>query len=229
MAPNNPHERTSKNVKAPAKTTVIFGFMAGVMCGLLAYRVTLEFGGFAVVSRQSIEQQQALVKELERENDELTSELFRPRESAWETPQTGGLPYDVEADASADVALARDSAVRNRKFLMVTFGANWCQDCRNLHWILHQQEVEEYTGSLFEFVNVDVGKFNRNTDVAEELGVSLTRGIPVAMFFDPDGRVIGTTNDGELEPARHYSSKQILKFVRDIVERSRISAPDAVN
>jgi len=89
--------------------------------------------------------------------------------------------------------------------------------------------VENYTRDLFQFVNVDVDKFNQNRHVADELGVSLTKGIPVAVFFDPDGQVIGTTNEGELEPARRYSSKQILKFVRDIVERSQISAPDAVN
>jgi hypothetical protein len=50
----------------------------------------------------------------------------------------------------------------------------------------------------------------------------------VAVFFDPQGQVIGTTNDGELEPARRYSSRHILKFVRDIAERSLIQAPDAV-
>jgi len=57
----------------------------------------------------------------------------------------------------------------------------------------------------------------------------LSRGIPVAIFFDPAGEVIGTTNDGQLEPARYYSSKQILKFVRDIVEHSRVLAPDSVD
>jgi len=64
--------------------------------------------------------------------------------------------------------------------------------------------------------------------VAAELGVTLSKGIPVAIVFDPDGNVIGTTNEGELEPARHYSSKQILRFVKDIVEQSRITYPDAV-
>ena len=58
--------------------------------------------------------------------------------------------------------------------------------------------------------------------------MSLTRGIPFAIFFDLQGQLIGTTNEGQLEPARRYSSKQILKFVRDIAERSRILAPDAV-
>ncbi len=47
-------------------------------------------------------------------------------------------------------------------------------------------------------------------------------------YMAADGQVIGTTNEGQLEPARRYSSKQILKFMRDITERSRILAPDAV-
>jgi len=35
-------------------------------------------------------------------------------------------------------------------------------------------------------------------------------------------------HNGELVPARRYSSKQILKFARDVAERSRIAAPDSV-
>lgn len=34
---------------------------------------------------------------------------------------------------------------------------------------------------------------------------------------------------GQSETARRYSSRQILKFMRDIAERARIQAPDAVN
>ena len=113
-------------------------------------------------------------------------------------------------------------------FLMVTFGANWCLDCRTLYRHLHSPEVQEYTKSTFDFVNVNVGKFNTNVDLASELGVDLRRGIPVAIFFGPDGQSIGTTNEGQLEPARFYTSRQILKFVRDIAEKSLIAAPDSV-
>jgi len=216
-------------VKTLGKSALITGFIIGIICGLAAYHAALGIGGFTLVNRQTIEQQQSIVSELQQENRELTEELFRPREFMWEIPDSGELPYDTDADASEEVATARIAAVQNKKFLMVTFGANWCRDCRNLHQILHREEVENYTSDLFQFVNVDVGKFNQNRDVAEELGISLTKGIPVAVFFDQQGRVIGTTNKGELEPARRYSSKQILKFVRDIVERSQISAPDSVN
>ena len=211
------------------RSAALIGFAVGMICGLTAYHVVLKTGDFSWVSQQTMEHQRSVISELQEENRVLTEELFRPRESLWEMPDTGQLPNDDDDDASAEVATARAVAVRNEKFLMVTFGANWCRDCRNLHLILHRDEVESYTRDLFQFVNVDVGKFNQNRHVAEELGISLSKGIPVAVFFDPQGQVIGTTNRGELEPARRYSSKQILKFVRDIVERSQISAPDAVN
>jgi thioredoxin 1 len=217
-----------KFVNKMRKFALITGFVAGIVCGLAGYHAALKLGDFALVSRHTLDQQHSLLTELQEENNELTEELFRPRGPLWEMPETGELPYDGDDDASKEVAAARAAAVREMKFLMVTFGANWCRDCRNLHRNLHSEDVENYTRDLFQFVNVDVGKFNQNRQVADDLGISLSRGIPVAIFFDPQGQVIGTTNEGQLEPARRYSSRQILKFVRDVAERSKIAAPDAV-
>ncbi|MDH3902989.1 MAG: thioredoxin family protein [Xanthomonadales bacterium] len=211
------------------KPASIIGFAAGIVCGLAVYHVALKIGDFTVLSPQDLEQRNNTLAELEEENHELSEELFRPRGPSYEVLDEGELPYDGNDDATSEVATARAAAVNEKKFLMVTFGANWCRDCRNLHRILHTEELEDYTTDLFAFVNVDVGKFNQNKHVAEDLGISLSKGIPVAVFFDPQGQVIGTTNEGELEPARRYSSKQILKFVRDIAERSQISAPDTVD
>lgn len=203
-------------------------FVGGLLAGLITYHGGLRLGGLAVVSRQSLDEQQLQLATLQQENQRLSEDVSRAR-AVWEAEPRGvALPYDEAADAEALVVAARSEALEARKFLMVTFGANWCLDCRTLHRNLKSEEVAEYTEDLFHFVNVDVGKFNRNREVAEELGVDLSRGIPVAIFFDPAGRVIGTTNEGQLEPARRYSSKQILRFVRDIAERSRVVAPDAV-
>jgi thioredoxin 1 len=210
------------------KSASIIGFAAGLIGGIALYQAALMLGDFSVVNRQVLEQQNNAFAELEEENRQLTDELFRPGASHFGVPDDAELPYDGDDDASDEVAAARKEALSEQKFLMVTFGANWCQDCRSLHRNLHSKDVENYAGDLFHYVNVDVGKFNQNRHVADELGVSLSRGIPVAVFFDPQGQVIGTTNEGQLEPARRYSSKQILKFVRDVAERSRIAAPDAV-
>lgn len=207
----------------------IISFLAGALIGLVFYHGVVFFGGKSLVDREVFEQQAEELALLEQENQELTDELFRPRGPSTEVLVSEALPYDADADAQEAVSVAKAAATAEGKFLMVTFGANWCLDCRTLYYRLNSEPVAIYANEFFRFVHVDVGKFNRNRDVAESLGVSLTRGIPVAVFFDPEGQQIGTTNDGQLEPARHYSSKQILKFVRDVAEHSRILAPDSVD
>ena len=196
--------------------------------GLLAYHMTLQLGGWEVTDRNRMDLLESEVQRLQDENNQLFDELFSHKPDYDPQADMGSLPYDGETDARAAVNEAREQARQQGKFLMVTFGANWCPDCRNLHRHLKSDVVKSYTADRFLFVNVDVGKLNQNRDLAQELGVSLRRGIPVAIFFDKRGQVIGATNDGELEPARHYTSPQILRFVRDVAERSRIMAPDAV-
>jgi len=200
----------------------------GAVLGVAIYHAVLTISGRHIVSHAQLELQAERIAELEAENQELTDELFSPQELSLPPLDTTQGPYSSVADASDDIVVARADAKDRGHFLMVTFGANWCYDCRNLHRMLETDEVSEYTDDLFDFVFVDVGKMNQNRQVAERLGVDLNRGIPVAVFYAPDGRLIGTTNDGQLESARYYSSKQILKFVRDVAERSRIAAPDAI-
>ncbi len=201
---------------------------AGFLSGAVVYHAVLTWRGLTPVDQQQFDAMQDSIAALEDENRELSDELFSPRPVPGLSAIDLVRPYDELADARADVAMARAAAVKAGKFLMVTFGANWCQDCRTLYVHLDSEEVRDYTGDRFQFATVNVGKFNRNIDFAGELGVNLERGIPVAIFFDPQGEVIGVTNNAELEPARLYTSKQILKFVRDVAERSRILAPDAV-
>jgi thioredoxin-related protein len=204
-------------------------FLGGLALGALLYHTIVTWQDSSGQQGLAYKDQQELIEELQMENQELFDELFRTRNSSERIPGDDTLPYDADADARQVVSEARIRAVEENKFLMVIFGANWCHDCRNLHRKLKGREVQEYSRDLFIFANVDVGKLNQNVDVATELGVSLKRGIPVAIIYNPEGQVIGTTNEGQLEPSRHYSSKQILKFVRDVAQRSRIQAPDAVN
>ncbi len=202
-------------------------FVGGTVAGAVTTWAILQLSGFALVSQQDLDEQMQLIADLQQENYELTDDLF-----VYKGPNlvfdTSDLPYKADADASTAVASARQKAIDDEKFLMVTFGANWCLDCRTLYHHLRSPEIQTFTADTFDFVNVNVGKFNVNVDLAADLGVDLRRGIPVAVFFDPDGQVIGTTNEGQLEPARYYTAKQILKFVRDIVEKSLIAAPDSV-
>lgn len=202
-------------------------FAAGFAAGAAAILGALWATGFTLVGQRTLDAQAQLIANLQQENSELTEDLFGYHgiDAVFDTHD---LPYDEDADARLIVAEARRQARASGKFLMITFGANWCMDCRTLYQALNSEEVVAYTDEVFQFAHVDVGKFNTNRDVAKELGIDLDRGIPVAVFFDPAGNTIGTTNKGELEPARFYTSKQILKFVRDIAEKSLIAAPDSI-
>jgi thiol-disulfide isomerase/thioredoxin len=135
------------------------------------------------------------------------------------------LPYDAKADARRDVAEAKARAAASGKMLMVTFGANWCPDCLTLHKDLEDPVVREYAHKKFEMVNVDVGELDKNKDVARELGVAVN-GIPLAVFFSSDGRPICDTRGGELEPSRHYTSSEILDFLKEVADHRRVVSPD---
>src|SRR5579864_391321 len=134
-------------------------------------------------------------------------------------------PYPPPANAASDLQRARERARRSSKLLMVIFGGNWCADCRALHDRLHESPVREYVEAHFEIVNVNIGEMNVNLGIAKQLGVSLKKGVPVAAFFDPDGKPVGITNQGELEPARQYDVRQVLTFLRRVAEQHKIEKP----
>ena len=206
-----------------------YAFLTGLVLGLAAYHISLLVSGRIPVHREYLNEQHALVGEFRAENQALTDELFSPRTQSGFAFDPHATPYDEEADGASLIRDARAQAYEEGKFLMVTFGANWCLDCIALHHHLGSEPVAGYARDLFRFVFVDIGSQKRNRAVADSVGVSLENGIPVAVFYSPRGEVIGTTNDGELEPSRFYSSKQILKFIRDISERGRISTPDSID
>jgi thioredoxin-related protein len=207
--------------------TVRISLFSGVVVGVVLCLVVIRLSGFVLISQQALDEQALQIAKLSNENAELTHDLF-----IYKGPgvmfDISEQPYEDDGDASSKVASARQSAIDAQKFLMITFGANWCLDCRTLHHHLSSPEVRTFTADTFDFININVGKFNRNVELANELGIDLRRGIPVAVVFGPDGQVVGTTNEGQLEPYRYFTSKQILKFVRDIIERSLIAAPDSV-
>ena len=134
-------------------------------------------------------------------------------------------PYQEIKVTQTMVDSALKQANAQQKLLMVEFGANWCEYCVVLARDLEQGDTLSYFQKHFVVLKVDVGKFDKNLDIAKSLDVDLQRGIPTAVFFARDGSRIGATNKGELEPSRKYGAKQILAFLQDIAERRVIASP----
>lgn len=134
-------------------------------------------------------------------------------------------PYPAEVDARQAIELGKARAAASGKMLMVTFGANWCPDCLTLYENLHDPETERYAQKHFEMVNIDVGDSQKSAAVKRDLGFAVNA-IPLAVFYSADGEVVGDTFGGELKPSRHYTSREIRDFLREVVDYHRIVSPD---
>jgi thiol:disulfide interchange protein len=134
-------------------------------------------------------------------------------------------PYRSDVDARTAIEQGQARAAASGKMLMVTFGANWCPDCLTLHKNLSAAETHAYVDKHFEIVQIDVGDAKKSARVQKDLGIAVNV-IPLAVFYSSSGELIGDTFAGELKPSRHFSSRQIRDFLREVVDYHRIVSPD---
>jgi thiol:disulfide interchange protein len=134
-------------------------------------------------------------------------------------------PYRHDVAARTAVAKGLARAAKSGKMLMVAFGANWCPDCLTLHENLLDEDTRAYAERHFEIVTVDVGDAEKSAEVKRDLGIDV-KVIPAAVFYAADGGLIGDTLSGELKPSRHFTSREIRDFLREVVDYHRIVSPD---
>jgi len=121
-------------------------------------------------------------------------------------------PYDETADAHQQVASAIAEAAKAQKNVVLVFGANWCGDCRALNAQMHKDELAALIASNYEVVKIDVGRFNKNKDIAVKYRVPLAHGIPTLAVLDPGGNVLYAMDQGQFSNARSMSYESIRDF-----------------
>jgi thioredoxin 1 len=121
-------------------------------------------------------------------------------------------PYDEAADAKAQIKGAIAEASQAKVPVLVVFGANWCGDCKVLDMAFKDGAAAPLIARNFKVVKVNVGKFDRNLDIAEAYGVPLKSGIPAVAVLSPQGRLVYATKAGELADARNMGDKSIYEF-----------------
>jgi thioredoxin 1 len=70
----------------------------------------------------------------------------------------------------------------------------------------------------FRVVKVDVGRFDRNLDIANTYGNPIKKGIPAAVVISPKGDLIYATRAGELADARGMSESGVYDFFKQAVK-----------
>jgi thioredoxin 1 len=122
------------------------------------------------------------------------------------------LPYDGSADAHAEIRQALATARATNRPVLLIFGANWCEDCRALDAALHSPANAPLIAQDFEVVKIDVGRFDRNLDIATSYGEAIAHGIPSAVIVSPANAILYATRAGELADARTMSQSGIHDF-----------------
>lgn len=130
-------------------------------------------------------------------------------------------PYDEKADARADIRTALASAQQPKLPVLVVFGANWCGDCRMLDIAFKTGASAPLMAKSFKIVKVDVGRFDRNVDIATGYGVPLKSGIPAVAVLAADGRLLYATAGGELADARKLGDAGVLDFFTKVAAQHR--------
>lgn len=125
-------------------------------------------------------------------------------------------PYDEAADAKADIGAVLTDASQSKLPVLVVFGANWCGDCKMLDAALKTGAAAPLIAKNFHVVKVNVGKFDRNVDIAELYGVPLKKGIPAVVVLSAQGKPLYATRGGELADARAMGDTGVYDFFAKI-------------
>lgn len=121
--------------------------------------------------------------------------------------------YDATRDANADIRSAVATAAKEHREVLIDFGANWCPDCRALDGMFRSPQVEPLLQKDYVVVAVDVGRFDRNLDVAGRYVDLQTAGIPALVVLKPDGTLRTATNDGSFSDARTMGPADVSAFL----------------
>jgi len=119
--------------------------------------------------------------------------------------------YRADANAAQDIRQGLVAAGKQHKNVLLDFGGNWCLDCHVLDNAFHQPRIAPLLNGNFVLVHVDVGKYEKNLDLAKKYHVDLEKGVPSLAVLDAQGNVLYATRD--FERARVMSEEDVIQFL----------------
>ena len=119
--------------------------------------------------------------------------------------------YRADANAAQDIRKALVAAIKQHKNVLLDFGGNWCIDCHILENAFHQPRIAPLLNSNYIVVHVDVGKYEKNLDLAKKYHVNLEKGVPSLAVLDAQGKVLYAT--GDFERAHVMSEDDVIQFL----------------
>jgi hypothetical protein len=77
---------------------------------------------------------------------------------------------------------------------------------------MRQPELASLIEKNYVVVHIDIGRFDKNQDLAKKYGVPLDKGVPALAVLDPHGNLLYAQDQGQFEDSRHLDFKSIKAF-----------------
>ena len=123
-------------------------------------------------------------------------------------------PYDEHANADAAVTAAFARAKKSHKRVLIDLGGNWCVDCVVLANFVELPAVKKFVAAHYEWVAVDVGRFDRNLQIPARFGLTkrLT-GVPTLIIASPDGKQLNQNDVFAVSEARSMTPQAVADYL----------------
>ena len=128
--------------------------------------------------------------------------------------------YPAGANAHEDIRQAILKAAAEHKNVLLVFGGNWCLDCHLLDLYFHDPGNASLLAANYVLVDVNVGEYDRNLDLARKYGIPLSKGVPALVVLDGAGRVLYAQRNAEFENMRVQDSSAVTTFLQKWKPRS---------
>lgn len=79
---------------------------------------------------------------------------------------------------------------------------------------MHKPDLASLIAQDFVVVKVDVGRYDKNLDLAEKYGVPIKKGIPAISVLSPNGKLLYAQSQGQFANARAMPYQDFAEFFR---------------
>lgn len=123
-------------------------------------------------------------------------------------------PFDESADAMSDVDAALARSIKSGRRPLLILGGNWCHDSRGLAKKFQTEPLKSVIDQGFDPVWVDVGRRDRNLDVARRFGIEALIGTPTILVLSSDGALLNRDSVHDWRTADSRSLEEAIAYFK---------------
>lgn len=137
--------------------------------------------------------------------------------------------FSDTADAKAEIRAAILQASYEHKNVLLDFGGNWCADCQLLNIYFHDPGNASLLAANYIKVDVNVGEYDKNLDLARKYGIPLKLGVPALAVLDGSGKLLYAQRNAEFEKMHTLDSAAVSAFLQKWKPKASAGRPKAAH